>query len=191
MKICPEHKLMLAYSVEKLGYACTWPGCTYWENDGSNQFTGASNPFEQAFKEIKFETTQRGDKVEMKVDLPPLFNMPNYTRIFFESEAPEGVSRDEWFDYQRAAMLKDDAKRFSTKNKNGDNMNVTVYIRKENEDAWNNLADRSQWLNFQLSQLNAVDPKPVASIPSAFNLGVCKKHGTPLTLEGKCLQKGH
>lgn len=71
-------------------------------------------------------------------------------------------------------------------------MRENIYIRMVNENRWKNITNKSAWVNAMLERTppNAkaikqhFEPEPMVSV------NVCKVHGTPLTSQGKCLQKG-
>lgn len=99
-------------------------------------------------------------------------------------------------------------------------MQATIYIRKQNEAKWNAIADKSTWINTLLDnsddtslygKVRTVAPEvgPMVTVLSQDlpdlaldatkgtavstlrpDNGDCKIHGTPLTDNGKCLQKG-
>ena len=82
-------------------------------------------------------------------------------------------------------------------------MRVNIWIRKEDEEAWNNVADKPQWIHEGLATgLVTIPPKiktkdtPIepsdlfVGLGSLESNGLCKIHGIPLDSRGKCLQKG-
>jgi hypothetical protein len=77
--------------------------------------------------------------------------------------------------------------------------NATIYIRKENEDAWSELENKSLWINQQLFKSHTDAPLHIdytarepttETTPKLDNFGFCK-NGHPIP-EGriKCLGKG-
>lgn len=85
---------------------------------------------------------------------------------------------------------------------------VTIWIKKNDRDKWKSIEKKSEFISEALNAepiKMAYNPdkkeflgKPVgdllttiSGIKRASELKLCKKHGTPLTDQGKCLQKGH
>jgi hypothetical protein len=60
-------------------------------------------------------------------------------------------------------------------------MRANIYIRKENEEFWSKLEDKSELINSWLVVLAEDEEDTV------INCGV---HGVPLNSSGKCMQKG-
>lgn len=54
---------------------------------------------------------------------------------------------------------------------------VTQYIRNDDMPAWEAIENKSEWIHEHLHE-------------NDLKTGMCKIHGIPLTLQGKCLQKG-
>lgn len=78
---------------------------------------------------------------------------------------------------------------------------VTVYIRKEDYELWKAVKEKTGFLHNALNGEGFIletgedpqDVKPAMEIvkglfPQAKE--ICKIHGTPMTTQGKCLQKG-
>lgn len=61
-------------------------------------------------------------------------------------------------------------------------MRVNVYIRKENEEHWDKIPNKSNWVNERLEVSTAPSQKPIGKL--------CKIHGLPLDSRDRCLQKG-
>lgn len=80
-------------------------------------------------------------------------------------------------------------------------MNITIYINRQNEELFKEETEKSKLLNSLLAnhyaqfrnmpnpRKDGLPPTVVVS-PQRLEQGVCKIHGTPLTDNGKCLQKG-
>lgn len=67
---------------------------------------------------------------------------------------------------------------------------LLVGFYKQLDDGFGRLEDGGEVQEFTLAEAKSF-VKPVAKpLPDRFKTGVCKIHATPLTLEGKCLQKG-
>ncbi len=62
---------------------------------------------------------------------------------------------------------------------------VTVYIRKQDLELWEALEKKSEFLSTALNKQTNVQ---TLTIKKGVNL--CKIHNLPLTVYGKCLQKG-
>lgn len=99
-------------------------------------------------------------------------------------------------------------------------MQCTIYIRKDNQERWKSITDKSAWVNAYLEKsppnsvvisknlepeslstggavsgrvftgTRLIDPYPKEKQDTMYKLSVCKIHETPLTEFGKCLQKG-
>lgn len=78
-------------------------------------------------------------------------------------------------------------------------MRVNVYIRKEHEETWDKIENKSEWVNDRLEAESPAGVKLSTKIHPGSNLvvtntrsayGFCKAHATPLDSRGKCLQKG-
>lgn len=89
-----------------------------------------------------------------------------------------------------------------------------IWIRAEDDEKWQALENRSEWLHKHLSgakvgpkpkednsgsvgsrddspkQTQAKENPPLAVIQDRFGTGFCKIHGTPLDARGRCLQFG-
>ena len=90
-------------------------------------------------------------------------------------------------------------------------MRANVYIRKENEVFWDTLSDKSLQVNHWIAVAKNGDsafkepavinvgaditPEGISRLATSsarkVSNGYCKKHGTKLDSNGKCLQKGH
>lgn len=67
-------------------------------------------------------------------------------------------------------------------------MRANIYIRKENEEAWEKLENKSDWVNERLEGNTVGDLAP--KLVERLSNGLCKVHGLPLDSRGRCLQKG-
>lgn len=79
----------------------------------------------------------------------------------------------------------------------------TVYFREEDLESWAAVENKAQWLHDHLSVEKPVTVFKTTPIPVSAEVvsedvtlvkprgaNLCKVHGLPLTLYGKCLQKG-
>jgi len=82
-------------------------------------------------------------------------------------------------------------------------MRVNIYIRNEDMPLWDALTDKPTFIHNALHQSGAsvythtpkdvsihTSDKPITVAPERLDNGLCKVHGTPLTRQGKCMQKG-
>ena len=79
---------------------------------------------------------------------------------------------------------------------------VTQYIREEDYEAWQAIENKSEWIHERLNKrkftpperkevLNTLGPEtPPKKDAVVKGSNLCKIHGTPLTINGRCLQKG-
>lgn len=112
---CPEHKILMDYKVDALGFRCPWPDCKMVADDEAElkrQNQSIVPSVEQTWQKIQFDVTTFGDRVTIKATLPEGFSQREFTRIYHLRDALDfGMSSQEWIEYQKEQMFQDLIKR--------------------------------------------------------------------------------
>lgn len=124
--ICPQHKILMDYSVEMLRWLCPWPDCELLVEEESQvsfadqaaqalgrQVDNAVAPtVEETWSKIDFDVSTFGDKVTIKATLPEGFSQREFTRIYHLRDAADfGMNSQQWIEYQKEQMFQDLIKR--------------------------------------------------------------------------------
>lgn len=107
--ICPTHKLILNYDMQRLLHFCAWPDCNFQITQAAEAIQESGTPtLSETWGKITFDTEERGGTVTITAHLPTEFIMGDFRKVYFLKDAQEyGMTKERYIEIMKQRMFED------------------------------------------------------------------------------------